>query len=72
MALTLNSKVMGLVVDELTRAATQTGRSLHDITNSLSTIYPEILFSIDDWDHLSLEAKDGIISRIIKTLDSLA
>ena len=72
MGLELNSKVMGLVVDEITRAVTRTGRSFHDITNYLSTIYPEILFSIEDWDHLSLKAKDGIILRIIKTLDSLA
>jgi len=63
---------MGLVVDEITRTVTRTGRSFRDITNNLSNIYPEILFTSDDWDQLPYKAKDGIISRIIRSLETLS
>ncbi|MBP2643603.1 MAG: hypothetical protein H6Q67_1490 [Firmicutes bacterium] len=72
MGLELNSKVMGSVVEELTRAVSRTGRSFYDITNYLSTIYPEILFTSDDWDQLPYRVKDGIISRIISSLETLS
>jgi len=72
MGLELNSKIMGLVVEELTRAVSRTGKSFHDITNHLSTLYPETLFTIEDWDNLPEQAKEGIIHRISKAIESLA
>ena len=72
MSLNINSTIMGLVVDEITRTVTRTGRSFRDITNNLSNIYPEILFTSDDWDQLPYKAKDGIISRIIRSLETLS
>jgi len=71
LALNINSKIMGLVVEQLNRTATRTGKSFHDITNSLSVFHPEILFTSEDWDQLPYKAKDGIVSRIIKTLESM-
>jgi len=72
LSLNINSTIMGLVVDEITRTVTRTGRSFRDITNNLSNIYPEILFTSDDWDQLPYKAKDGIISRIIRSLETLS
>jgi len=72
LALNLNSKIMGLVVDELDRTVTRTGKSPREITNTLSALHPEILFNFEDWDHLPYKAKDGIINRIRKTLESFA
>ncbi|MBP2653564.1 MAG: hypothetical protein H6Q73_1133 [Firmicutes bacterium] len=72
MALILNSKIMGLVIDELEKAVTRTGKSIHDITNTLSSMHPEILFSPEDWDRLLQKTKDGIINKIRKTLESFA
>ena len=68
--LNLNRKIMRLVVDELERVVARTGRSFHDITNTLANLHPEILFTSEDWERLPSETKDGIINRIIKTLES--
>jgi hypothetical protein len=68
--LPFNLKIMRLVVDEIERAGARTGKSFDDITNTLTNLHPEILFTPEDWDRLPQETKDGIINRIIRTLES--
>ncbi|MBP2651269.1 MAG: hypothetical protein H6Q74_2094 [Firmicutes bacterium] len=72
MSLTLNSKIMGFLIDELGRTVSRTGKSPQEITMTLSTLHPEILFNFEDWDQLPYKTKDAIISRIKKTLESFA
>ena len=63
---------MGLVVDEIDKTIARTGKSHHEITNTLSNLHPEILFNFENWDQLPSKAKNGIINKIRKTLASFA
>ncbi|MBP2653334.1 MAG: hypothetical protein H6Q73_903 [Firmicutes bacterium] len=72
MPLNLNTKIMSLVVDEIERTITRTGKSFRDISNTLSSLHPEILFTPEDWEQLPQDTQDGIIHRIKKTLGSLS
>jgi len=72
LALNINSKIMGPVVDELNRTVARTGKSPHEIANTLSILHPEILFTPEDWEQLPPKTQTGIINRIRTTLESFA
>lgn len=66
-----NKMIMFRLVDDFEKAMTRSAKSFKEVSQIVSRSHPEIMFTLQEWEHLDKETQDNIILRIQKTLKSI-
>lgn len=70
MEIKLNKEIVSQLFGEFDFAFTHSKKSRDEILRELISQNPEIIYSSEDWLHLSQETKNSIIFRIKKSLNT--
>lgn len=66
-----NKVIMFRLVDDFEKAMTRSAKSFKEISQIVSLSHPEIMFTLQEWEHLDKETQDKIIGRIKNSLKSI-
>lgn len=72
MGLKLNKAIMFQLVAELFEAVSRSGKSRDKILREIANSHPEITYTSEEWEPIPDAAKEKIIDRVRRTLNSIA